>query len=400
MDANDSYDVAVIGAGLAGLECGRRLCSAGLRVLMIDRKPDISRSVHTTGIFVRRTLEDFDLPESCLGPPIRQVVLHSPARRPLFLSSPHDEFRVGRMGALYDRRLVECLNLGVHWSPATRLKAIEGGEKASRVSISIRGRARTVSARYVVGADGVASATARALGLDTNRRWIVGAEDVFRGVPRGGPPRFHCFLDPDLAPGYLAWIVDDGQETHLGVGGIPGRFDIARSLELFRREARAHVDLRSARLVERRGGPIPVGGILANIANGRGLLVGDAAGAPSPLTAGGLDPCLRLSALAASVIVRHLGGKGSALQAYSGRALRRRFRLRLALRAVMNLTTSRTLVELGCFLLRRTPLRSVATEIFFGRGTVSRGGSPSCEAGRCRRTSGRRCLCGSTCWGS
>ncbi len=309
MTPNDSYDVAVIGAGLAGLECGRRLCSAGLRVLMIDRKPDISRSVHTTGIFVRRTLEDFDLPESCLGPPIRHVVLHSPARRPLTLESPHDEFRVGRMGALYDRRLTECLNLGVHWSPSTRLTSIERSEKGSRVAISIRGRTRIVSAGYVVGADGVASATARALGLDTNRRWIVGAEDVFRGVSGEGPPRFHCFLDPELAPGYLAWIVNDGREAHVGVGGIPGRFDLVRSLEHFRREARAHVDLRSARLVERRGGPIPVGGMLANIANGRGLLVGDAAGAPSPLTAGGLDPCLRLSALAVSVILRHLGGE-------------------------------------------------------------------------------------------
>lgn len=375
MTPDDTYDVAVIGAGLAGLECTRRLCGAGLRVLFVDRKPDISRSVHTTGIFVRRTLEDFDLPESCLGPPIRQVVLHSPARRPLTLESPHDEFRIGRMGALYDRRLVECLNLGVHWSPATLLKGIAVDGSHSRVSISIRGRARTVTARYVVGADGVASATARALGLDTNRRWIVGAEDVFRGVPRGEPARFHCFLDPDLAPGYLAWIVHDGQETHVGVGGTLGRFDMARSLELFRREASAHVDLREARLVERRGGPIPVGGMLRRIASPRGLLVGDAAGAPSPLTAGGLDPCLRLSALAASVIVRHLGGDPSALQAYSGRALRRRFRLRLALRAAMDLATSRPLVELGCFLLRRTPLRSVATEIFFGRGTVGRGRS-------------------------
>ena len=368
MTPNDSYDVAVIGAGLAGLECTRRLCGAGLRVLFVDRKPDISRSVHTTGIFVRRTLEDFDLPESCLGPPIRQVVLHSPARRPLTLESPQDEFRVGRMGALYDRRLVECLNLGVHWSPSTLLRGIEENGTESRVSISIRGRARTVRARYVVGADGVASATARALGLDTNRRWIIGAEDVFRGVPRNGPPRFHCFLDPDLAPGYLAWIVHDGQETHVGVGGTPGRFDMARSLELFRREASAHVDLREARLVERRGGPIPVGGVLRSIASDRGLLVGDAAGAPSPLTAGGLDPCLRLSSLAASVIVRHLAGDPKALGDYSGRALRRRFRGRLAVRAAMDLTTSRPIVEFGCFLLRRMPFRSIATGIFFGRG--------------------------------
>jgi flavin-dependent dehydrogenase len=199
-------------------------------------------------------------------------------------------------------------------------------------------------------------------------RWIVGAEDVFRGASCGGPPRFHCFLDPNLAPGYIAWIVHDGVETHVGVGGVSGRFDMARSLEAFRREANAHVDLRQARLVERRGGPIVVGGGLRRIANHRGLLVGDAAGAPSPLTAGGLDSSLRLSALACSVIVRHLGGDPSALQDYSGRILRRRFRLRLALRAAMDLTTSRALLELACFLLRNSPLRRVAAGIFFGRG--------------------------------
>jgi flavin-dependent dehydrogenase len=369
LNSRDTCDVAVIGAGLAGLECARRLCRAGLDVVLVDRKPDISRAVHTTGIFVRKTLEDFDLPESCLGPPIRDVVLHSPARRPLFLSSPHDEFRVGRMGSLYDRRLVECLNSGVRWSPETRLTGIDMAGTATRVSFSTRGRAWSVAARFVVGADGVASGTARHLGLDANRHWIVGAEDVFRGVPCDGPPRFHCFLDPDLAPGYLAWIVQDGQEVHLGLGGTPGRFDVARSLERFRREARAHVDLRPARLAERRAGPIPVGGVLPNIGNSRGLLVGDAAGAASPLTAGGLDACLRLSAFAASVIGRHLSGDAAALPTYSGRSLRRRFRFRLALRTAINLAGSRAVLELGCFLLRNTPLRAVAREIFFGRGS-------------------------------
>lgn len=41
--------------------------------------------------------------------------------------------------------------------------------------------------------------------------------------------------------------------------------------------------------VERRAGPIPVGSLLRRISCADGLLVGDAAGAVSPLTAGGLD---------------------------------------------------------------------------------------------------------------
>ena len=68
------------------------------------------------------------------------------------------------------------------------------------------------------------------------------------------------------------------------------------------------MDLGSGRRLERRGGRIPVGGVLRRIASPRGLLVGDAAGAVSPLTAGGLDPCLRLSRLAAEVTLDHLAG--------------------------------------------------------------------------------------------
>jgi len=363
------FDVAVVGAGLSGLACARALCREGLDVLLVDRKEDISRAVHTTGIFVRRTLEDFDLPGDCLGPPIRDVVLHSPARRPLHLSSGRDEFRLGRIGKLYDRLLLDCLNAGVRWSPATRLTGIEPDGAGSRVHLSTRGRAWMATSRCVVGADGVSSATARALGLSVNTRWIAAAEDVLHGIPLEGRPRFHCFLDPALAPGYLAWIVHDGEEVHLGLGGAPARFDVLGSLERFRSEAEGRLDFSRARIVERRGGAIPVGGVLPQIANGRGLLVGDAAGAVSPLTAGGLDGSLRLTALAVETILRRLRGDADALRTYDGRALRKKFRFRLLMRLAMDRVRSRPLIELGCFLLRSTPLQAVARQIFFGEGS-------------------------------
>src|SRR6266498_3693473 len=114
------YDVIIVGAGLAGLHCARLLGRQGMRVLLVDRKCALDDSIHTTGIFVRRTLEDFDIPEDCLGPAIRHVSLYSPSRRSLELTSPHDEFRIGRMGRLYARHLDLCLRAGVVWMPGTR----------------------------------------------------------------------------------------------------------------------------------------------------------------------------------------------------------------------------------------------------------------------------------------
>ena len=74
-------DVLIAGAGLAGLQCARLLAQRGLRVALADRKATLAQPVHTTGIFVRKTWEDFPLPEEQLGPPIRDVILYSPARR-------------------------------------------------------------------------------------------------------------------------------------------------------------------------------------------------------------------------------------------------------------------------------------------------------------------------------
>src|SRR5690606_3319719 len=82
-DRMDSYDAVVVGAGLAGLQSTRILAGHGLRVLLVDRKQSLDEGIHTTGIFVRRSLEDFALPAAHLGPAIRHVTVYSPRRRSL-----------------------------------------------------------------------------------------------------------------------------------------------------------------------------------------------------------------------------------------------------------------------------------------------------------------------------
>jgi len=197
----------------------------------------------------------------------------------------------------------------------------------------------------------------------------VGVEEVFR-VATGGPPCFHCWLDPELAPGYLAWVVADGEEVHLGVGGYAGRFRPSDALRRFRARVEDRFGLRGKMADERRGGRIPVGGVLPRIASPRGLLVGDAAGAVSPLTAGGLDPCIRLSALAARVAADFMAtGDGDALAAYSGNAFRRRFRSRLVLRRALAAVRSPLAAELAVAAMRTPLLRPIASHVFFGRGS-------------------------------
>ncbi len=122
--------------------------------------------------------------------------------------------------------------------------------------------------------------------------------------------------------------------------------------------------------MERRGGRIPVGGVLASLANRRGLLVGDAAGAVSPLTAGGLDPCMRLSVLAARVIADYLTtGNTAALDEYSGELFRARFISRIWMRRLIAHVRQPALLEIACAAMRLPLLNSLAWHVFFGRGS-------------------------------
>ncbi|HEY2090971.1 MAG TPA: NAD(P)/FAD-dependent oxidoreductase [Thermoanaerobaculia bacterium] len=354
-----AFDVAVVGAGLAGLQCARLLAIRGMRVALLDRKRSVGDAIHTTGIFVRKTWEDFALPDEQLGQPIRRVTLYSPMRRAMKLEADHDEFRVGRMAWLYVYLLEQCARAGVVWMPSSRVTAIAG--------TTIVTDRQSIEARFIIGADGPRSAVARALALDANTQMLLGVEDVLPSANRG-EPELHCYLDPRLAPGYIAWLVDDGVEAHIGVAGYRDRFDPNAALARFRAEIAGRIA--GATPLERRGGFIPVGGTLRRVACTRGLLVGDAAGAVSPLTAGGLDAALRLSRFAAEVTEAYLTtGDATVLAHYSGDAFRARFLTRTWMRHAMRLVESPAAMELASALLRTPPLRTLASHIFFARGS-------------------------------
>lgn len=363
-------DVVIVGAGLAGLQTARLLGREGVSVVLIDRKKSLTQKIHTTGIFVKRTLDDFDLPEHCLGPAIRHVTLYSPKLRALELVSAQDEFRIGRMGELYEHYLKQCIDSGVEWSPDTSYEGYTRTGELLTVNVTAGTAPRTITTRFLIAGDGACSRAARDLRLDENREWIVGVEEVLTGVPWSGPPRLLCFLDPRIAPGYIGWVAADGEEAHVGVAGYAAKFDPNSALETFRRNISGIVELKNATRVERRAGRIPVGGVLRNIVNSDGLLIGDAAGAVSPLTAGGLDPCMRLSTLAARVTAEYLEtGDERVLDDYSGELFRSRFTSRIWARKVASLMGRWEFAELACAAIRLPGVSSIARHVFFGRGS-------------------------------
>ena len=368
-----TFDVVIIGAGLAGLQCAKLLARRSAKVLLVDRKTDLSKGVHTTGIFVRKTLEDFEFPAEMLGEPIKNVTLYSPKLKKINLESEQEEFRIGKMGLIYDEFLQEAAADGVRFARATSYKSAEMLSGEIIVNLEKRGEAYSVKTKVLIGADGAKSRVAKDLQLDENSEWIVGYEEVYESQNHDGEPRLHCFLDAELAPGYLAWIADDTEEIHIGIGGCAAGFNPREALKLFKEKVKfenfAGFD-ETLPPIETRGGRIPVGGVLRKIANENGLLIGDAAGAVSPLTAGGLDPAMRLSRYAAEIVWQRLETNNpQMLLNYSGELFRTRFISRLWMRRVIKIFTNQKLLELGFSFLRGNVGQKFARHIFFGRGS-------------------------------
>jgi flavin-dependent dehydrogenase len=360
-------DVLVVGAGLAGLHTATLLAQQGHDVFLAERRASLAGGIRTTGIFVRKTLDDFPLPPEHLVPPIRRVLLYPPnSRRPVSLISARDEYRVGDMAPLYATSADAAAKAGVRIALGTRY----AGRQGNTFHLEGRDGPTRIRARFIVGVDGARSRVARDLALDRNRHLLVGAEEIFELPGSDEPPTLHCVLDPSLAPGYLAWVVNDGQHAHVGVAGYADRYPdgLRGALERFSASAPGLAGVHRPELTERRGGPIPVGGMLRRVSCPDGLLVGDAAGAVSPLTAGGLDPCLRLSELAATALDDALRARepGEVLTRYDGAALRARFRGRLMLRRGLACVRTPAMAT-AAFTLLRTPLgKAAASRVLFG----------------------------------
>ena len=294
-----TYDVIVVGAGFAGLASASAAAAHGLRVAVIDRQSRAGARVRTTGILVKEAAELAPVPGN-LTRTIRRVRLYAPDLRHFDLVSPGYYFLVTQTAGLmswYARR-AQAAGVELIWKHAFI------GARREPGSITLDGG--NLRSRYLIGADGPRSAVARQFQLGRNRRYLVGAEAEFVGV-RGVDECLHVFIDSRLAPGYIGWVVPNlGGVTQVG---LACRAQVRPQLGGFVKKVARVFDFTDARIIGRRGGPIPVGGRVAPFAGERVLLTGDAAGLVSPLTAGGIHTALHHGRLAGRAVARYLDGE-------------------------------------------------------------------------------------------
>lgn len=292
------------------------------------------------------------------------IRLYSPSLRVLELSAPEYFFLTTDTPGLMRHFSVQAEGAGVElrFDEAFRPESPAGGTAANTPIVLSRHGMRC---RWLVGADGPRSAVTRAFGLGRNRLFLAGTEAELEGLALDEPAAFHCFLDSELAPGYLGWAIPRVGVTQVGLASrLPRRPDN----EAFMRRVGEVLDLRGSRIVARRGGLIPVGGVVRPFARDRVLLLGDAARTVSPLTAGGIHTAVHYGEiLAAAIDAReHRGGPEP------GTVLARnypRFRVKRGLRWALEHLAPDRVVDLA---IESAPFAALARAVFFRQKRLPR----------------------------
>lgn len=289
-------DLIVVGGGFAGLTCAQAAAARGLRTVVLERKDDVGAACHTTGILVKEVADAWDVPRS-MTRRIHGVRLYGPSLNWIDLHSP------GYFFLATDTPAMMRWLAGVAEDAGAKIRCGTSYQGCERGSQGVRLAEQDLAATFLVGADGPRSRVAADLGLAKNQQFLVGAEVELTGVRGLDADRLHVFLDTRLAKGYIAWAVPGVGVTQVGLatrGPIAGRIDAL--LEQLGKVC----DLSHTEVAARRGGVIPCGGPVRPWRTQSAMLLGDAAGMVSPLTAGGIHPAMQLGRVAGVAIANHL----------------------------------------------------------------------------------------------
>lgn len=357
--AGSRFDCVIVGASFAGLACATVLARAGLRVRVLEKKADAGEKLHTTGIIVKDAIDQIALLDglpATLVNRIDGVRLYAPNLRHVDLSAPGYYFLTTDTPNVMRWLAAQAESAGVQIAYRTLFR--NARRLQSGFDLGEAGETR-----YLVGADGPNSRVARALGLGKGRKFLFGVEYEYPRVEITAPDRLHCFVSRRLAPGYIGWVATGVDNVQVGLARRvrgdppPPREAMAAFLE----RIAPVFDFRAVEPQSIRAGMIPCGGLVHPLATRRALLVGDAAGMVSPVTAGGIHTALKHGMAAGHAIADYLAGRrddpaGWFVGSYP------RFRSKRVLRFLFDHFQSDVLFNA---LLGTRPMRAAAGMVYF-----------------------------------
>jgi digeranylgeranylglycerophospholipid reductase len=305
--SNDDVDLLIVGASFAGCACAIRAAQLGLRVRIIDKKLDAGDKLHTTGIIVRDAIDNNPFLQnipSDLTRRIESIRLFSPSLKEVVLQSPGYYFLATDTPNLMRWLVKQTVAAGVD----VRLGQLFSVAAVVKDRVQIDGQG---TAAFLVGADGPQSRVAKVFGLGKVQSFLYGVEHELSNTSVPDANALYCFITKQHAKGYIGWALQGTHSVQLGTAVRYRQGDALPNLAAFQSHIKPVLELDGAHNTAVRAGFIPCGGLVKPFAQSRVLLVGDAAGLVSPVTAGGIHTAWKHGWEMGQAIAHHLHGTGA-----------------------------------------------------------------------------------------
>lgn len=291
-------DVIIIGAGPAGSTAARIMAKAGLKVLVIE-KERLGRNKPCAGAITLRAFDELDIDYTdFVEREISGIRLYSPDNSVM-------EQDYGRTVGItvyrerFDSHLLQlAINAGAEVLTNTSARDIIKNGNSCEIAFETDNKViQSRSGKIIIASDGVFSRISKRSGLYGYTKSQLGIcaqyememkeEDINELIGNNAEIYFGSSIAPD---GY-GWIFPKKHGVTVGVGFSLSerKRKITDYLDLFVYEHPiASNKLKSARIYRKTGGLVPMKGVIGQTYDDNVLVVGDAAGQVSPLTAEGI----------------------------------------------------------------------------------------------------------------
>ncbi|NLP02032.1 MAG: NAD(P)/FAD-dependent oxidoreductase [Fibrobacter sp.] len=302
--SKEIYDIAVIGAGPAGLNAGIQICRAGAgSLLLVDKTTPWEHPIACAEGVGRLGFEQaVDVKKEWIRQEINSACFHAPSGSSITYRDKNGGYIINR--ALMQSDMAEQIRaMGGECHFDCKVKSVSLYGNGARRLLFIDGT--TVSARVVIDASGPVCGIGKGEKLawkpsDLEPAYFVWAEEV-----EIESDLIHIYAGQKLAPGGYAWVFPRGSGSNIGIvlgKKFVGKYNIRSLLDEFIRK-----NFGSAKIVQRFAGAIPCGGKHGPFAVSGLIKAGDAASTINPISRAGISEALLSGKLAGEAALVMLG---------------------------------------------------------------------------------------------
>lgn len=206
------YDVIVVGAGPAGLNCAKTLSKTNLKVLLLEQNAEIGPKICAGGLTrsCYQYLLNQGLPVELFGKQLNSFTLHTPLNQTTVTDSTPIVCTIDRKD-LGQWQLSQLQNTNIEVKTSTRVSQIDLKTKTITINNN-----EIVKYKYLVGADGATSIVNKAVGIG-QKKIAVGIQYLIPSEPRFNS--LELFYNDKFFKMHYAWIFPHKDMVSIGCGG-------------------------------------------------------------------------------------------------------------------------------------------------------------------------------------